>query len=67
MALWSTSTTSSHQPSTRTFAPPVGKAGEIVLDQPGHRRIGSLGQLHPRVGKVMDGERPGQDQGPSGS
>jgi hypothetical protein len=53
MALWSTS---NHQQSTRTFSPPVGTVAELIQDQPGHRRIGSLGQLHPQVGQVMDGK-----------
>jgi hypothetical protein len=64
MASWSTS---SHQPSPRTFSPPVGTVAEMIQDQPGHRGSGSLGEFHPQVGKVMDGERLGQDQGPSGS
>ena len=51
----------------RTFSPPVATVAELVQDQPGHRGMGSLGEFHPQVGKVMDGQRPGQDQGPSGS
>jgi hypothetical protein len=45
----------------------VGTVAEMIQDQPGHRGSGSLGEFHPQVGKVMDGERLGQDQGPSGS
>ena len=51
----------------QNLLPPVGTVAELVQDQPGHRGIGSLGEFHPHAGKVMDGERPGQDQGPSGS
>ena len=29
MTWWSTSRTSSHQPSTRTFSPPVGTVAEL--------------------------------------